>query len=222
MNISTVLMATLISLASSVESNIDTMQGEFPAKTSATVFVKSPIIIEVNDFTDDAAKQFEKQMIAAQQTGQTIIPVIIDSYGGEVYALMRMVDVIQNFKIPVATIVEGKAMSCGAVLFTMGKEGYRFAGKNATILIHDVSGGAGGKVGEMKVSVDEAERLNNLIFSLMAKNTGHPADYFIKIVKSKGHADWFIPIDEAKKLNIVNKIKIPELKTIVDVKYVLE
>jgi ATP-dependent Clp protease protease subunit len=184
--------------------------------------IQAPMVIEVNDFTEDSSRKFEAQMNAAQQTGQTIIPIMIDSYGGGVYSLLRMVDVIQNSRVPVATIVTGKAMSCGAVLYTMGKEGYRFAGKQATILIHDVSAGAEGKVPEMKVTVQEAERLNNLIFSLMAKNTGHPYDFFMKILKGKSNTDWFIPIDEAKSLNIVNKIGVPELKTRVDVKYILE
>jgi len=213
------ILGVLISISTQTESNI---KSNISCQSPCIMAIQAPMVIEVNDFTEDSSRKFEEQMNAAQQTGQTIIPIMIDSYGGGVYSLLRMVDVIQNSRVPVATIVTGKAMSCGAVLYTMGKEGYRFAGKQATILIHDVSAGAEGKVPEMKVTVQEAERLNNLIFSLMAKNTGHPYDFFMKILKGKSNTDWFIPIDEAKSLNIVNKIGVPELKTRVDVKYILE
>ena len=71
---------------------------------------KSPIIIRVNDFNEDAAKKFQGEIAAAHNTGQKVIPVVIDSYGGEVYSLMSMISAIKNSELPIATIVEGKAM----------------------------------------------------------------------------------------------------------------
>ena len=104
-----------------------------------------PIVIRVNKFDEESAAKFSAQMSAAQSTGQTMIPIVIDSYGGQVYSLMSMIANIKSSKIPVATIVEGKAMSCGALLFSYGVSGYRFMDKHATIMIHDVSSGARGK-----------------------------------------------------------------------------
>ena len=45
----------------------------------------APIIIRVNKFTEDSAKKFHNEMARAHSTGQKIIPVVIDSYGGQVY-----------------------------------------------------------------------------------------------------------------------------------------
>jgi ATP-dependent protease ClpP protease subunit len=36
---------------------------------------------------------------------------------------MSMISAIKDAELPVATIVEGKAMSCGAILFSFGEEG---------------------------------------------------------------------------------------------------
>jgi len=215
------ILGILMSLSTPTDSNIK-QTISLSCQPPCIMAITAPIIIEVNDFTEESSKKFEEQMNAAQQTGQTIIPIVIDSYGGSVYALLRFISVIQASKIPVATIITGKAMSCGAALFMMGKEGYRFAGKQSTILIHELSGGADGKLNDMKITVEEAERLNNIIFSLMDKNTGHPLGFFIKIIKEKGYADWYISAQDATKFNIVNKIGIPEFKTQVDVKYILE
>lgn len=197
-------------------------QASWLAMPTCVASVKAPIIIEVNQFTDDAAQKFSTQMAGAQQTGQTIIPVIIDSYGGNVYNLLRMISIVQSSNVPVATIIEGKAMSSGAVLFMMGAEGHRFAGKQATILIHDASSFEEGKVEDMKVSAQEAERLNNLILSMASKNTGHSEDFLAKLLKDRGHTDWFISVDDAKKMNIVNKIGVPELKVKIKTEYTLE
>lgn len=171
-----------------------------------------PTVITVNSFTEASAKEFRDKITQANESGQKIIPVVIDSYGGQVYSLLSMISALKTVSVPVATIVTGKAMSCGAVLSTCGTEGYRYAAADATIMIHDVSSGAFGKVKDMKVDVDEAERLNAKIYEIMADNCGKSKDYFSKIIHSKGHSDWYITPQEAKQHNLVNHIKVPSLE----------
>mgnify|MGYP005821402605 CR=1 FL=1 len=178
---------------------------------------KNPVIVRVNKFDEDSAKEFQDQIAQAHNTGQSIIPVVIDSYGGQVYSLMSMISAIKHSELPVATIVEGKAMSCGAVLMTFGEEGMRFADPDATIMIHDVSSGGHGKIEELKADVKEAERLDEKIFTMMARNCGKKDDYFKKKVFSKKHADWFMDAAEAKKHGIVNHLRVPKLNIEINV-----
>lgn len=183
---------------------------------------KNPIIVRVNKFDEKAAKEFQEQVALAHNTGQGVIPVIIDSYGGQVYSLMAMISTIQNSEITVATIVEGKAMSCGAILFTFGEQGYRFMDPNATVMIHDVSSMDMGKVEELKASAKEADRLNNIVYKMMAQNCGKKDDYFMKIVDKKKHADWFLNAQEAKKHGLANHLRVPKLSITVEVNIDLE
>ena len=178
---------------------------------------KSPQIIRVNKFDEKSAKEFQDQIALAHNTGQKVIPVVIDSYGGQVYSLMSMIAAIRHAELPVATIVEGKAMSCGAVLFTFGEEGLRFMDPDATVMIHDVSSMDFGKVEELKAGAAEADRLNEKIYTMMARNCGKKDDYFLKIVDKKKHADWFLDADEAKKHGMANQIRVPRLSISVDV-----
>jgi len=173
---------------------------------------KTPIIIRVNKFDEDSAKEFIYQMGLAHNTGQPIIPIVIDSYGGQVYSLMAMISAIKQSELPVATIVEGKAMSCGAILFSFGDEGLRYMDKDATLMIHDVSSAALGKVEEMKSSAEEANRLNEKVYQMMARNTGHHDKFYWELVQEKGRADWFIEADEAKRLNLANHLRLPKLE----------
>lgn len=178
-----------------------------------------PVIIRVNKFDEAAAKSFSGSVMKAHNTGQPVLPIIIDSYGGQVYSLMSMISDITHSTIPVATIVQGKAMSCGAILFSFGADGMRYIDPDATVMIHDVSSMERGKVEEIKASAEETERLNKKIYSMMAKNCGHHQEYFLDIVHEKGHADWFLEADECKKHNLANHLRIPQLKINVNVDF---
>ena len=183
-----------------------------PLLKEAKLIDDLPVVARVNKFDEPTAKAFSSVVSKAQNTGQPVLPVIIDSYGGQVYSLMSMISDIQHSRIPVATIVQGKAMSCGAILFSFGAEGHRYMDPNATVMIHEVSAMAWDKIEEMKASTAEAERLNKKIFHMMAENCGQHKDYFLDIVHEKGHADWFLETDECIKHNLANHRSIPELK----------
>jgi len=178
-----------------------------------------PVVIRVRKFDEVSARDFTTLMMKAQNTGQPVAPVIIDSYGGQVYSLMSMVSDIRHSRIPVATIVQGKAMSCGALLFSFGTEGYRYMDPDATLMIHDVSSMSWGKVEEIKASAEETSRLNKKVYQMMAKNCGKRKNYFLDIIHEKGHADWFLEPSEAKKHNLANHLRVPTLKIDADVKF---
>ena len=178
---------------------------------------KQPVIIRVNKFDEETSGKFQLEVAQAHNTGQSVIPIVIDSYGGEVYSLMTMISALKHAEIPIATIVEGKAMSCGAVLFTFGEQGMRFMDPDATVMIHDVSSMDWGKVEELKAGAKEAERLNDKIFTMMARNCGKKDDYFLKIVDKKKHADWFMDSVEAKKHGLANHLRIPKFDITVGV-----
>jgi ATP-dependent Clp protease protease subunit len=172
----------------------------------------SPVYVYVNKFDEAAVKVFAGEVQRAESNKQPIIPVLIDSYGGQVYALLAMVDILKKAKKPIATIVMGKAMSCGAFLASCGDDGMRFVSPNATIMIHDVSTWAVGKIEEVKASAGEAERLNTLAYHMMAKNCGQNLSYFLDIVHEKGHADWYLTAEDAVTHKLANHIRVPEFK----------
>jgi len=192
--------------------NIDKQIKEFELR-------HTPIIIRVNKFDEDSAKEFSAKISLAHNTGQKVIPVIIDSYGGQVYALMSMIAAIKASELPIATIIEGKAMSCGAILFTFGDEGHRYMDPDATLMIHDVSSGMWGKVEEIKASAAEVERLNTKVYSMMARNCGHEDEFFLNEVHKRGRADWYLDAKEAKKFKIANHLRLPKLEINVDVNF---
>lgn len=179
--------------------------------------VAQPVVVRVTKFNEDGSKAFGDEMEKAHQTGQPVIPVVIDSYGGQVYSLLDMIAQIQAAKLPVVTVLEGKGMSCGAMLFAMGNQ--RYMAPHSTLMLHDVSSGNWGKVEEVKADAKETERLHKLIFGIVAKNVGKDPEYFTKIIHDKGHAEWYLTAKEAKKHNLATHIGVPEFTTQVSVSY---
>jgi len=94
--------------------------------------------------------------------------------------------------------------------------------KDATMMIHDVSSMAFGKVEELKSDAREAERLNKKVFTMMSRNCGKPDDYFVNLIHDKGHADWYLDAVEAKEHNITQHLRVPSLKGKVTVSFDLE
>lgn len=172
----------------------------------------SPVIIRVNKFDEKSAKEFAEKMASAHNTGQSVVPVVIDSYGGQVYSLMSMIASIKNSELPVATIVEGKAMSCGVILFSCGTEGYRYITEDATLMIHDVSSASWGKNSEIQASAEEVKRLNDRIYKILSENSNKSEKWFNKQLNEKGRADWFIESKEAIDLGLADKIGMPKLE----------
>ena len=183
---------------------------------------QEPVIITINNFDEESSAAFSEAVSIAHNTGQKVIPVIIDSYGGQAYSLLSMISTIKSAVLPIATIVRGKAMSCGSILASFGEDGLRFMDKDATLMIHDVASAAFGKVEELKTNARESERLNKKLYTMMARNCGKPDDYFLKLIHDKGHADWFLEAEEAKDHNIVQQLRIPQLTGKVSVDIELE
>lgn len=181
-----------------------------------------PVIVLVNKFDEEAVENFSDDISKAHNTGQSIIPVVIDSYGGAVYSLLAMIAEIENSKLPVATIATGKAMSCGSILLSCGKQGHRYLDSNATVMIHDVSNMVEGKNEEIKASTKNTDRLNKIIFRLMAKNCGQERDYFLNLIHQKSHAGWYLSANETKKHGIVDHIGTPSFSVNVSVEMTLE
>ena len=175
--------------------------------------IEVPLIRLSKAFDTEMLDHFNEEFNKALTLNPKVIPVVIDSYGGEVYTLLELISLFQSSPVPIATICNGKAMSCGAMLFMFGHENLRFMSEHATIMIHEVSSFNFGKVEEIKSDANETDRLNNLIFKLAAKHVGKKEDYFLEMLHKHNHADIFMTARTAKKHNICNHIGVPQLVT---------
>lgn len=183
--------------------------------------IQQPKIIRVTDFDEEDLTEFEEELDLAHQTKQPVIPIVIDSFGGNSYGMLGMIAAIESCKLPVATIITSKAMSAGSVLFCFGTENYRFMHPDAQMMIHDVGGCTSGSVEDIKVDAKHLDYLNNLVYKKVSQHLGHDADYLTNLLERQKNSDWFLSAKDAKKHNIANHLRIPsfEVKLNLSVKF---
>ncbi len=167
--------------------------------------------IWVIKFDEEHAQKFRKQVLeAAKSDSQRPIIIYIDSYGGYVDALAKMIETLDEIPNPIITACMGKAMSCGAMLLSHGD--VRFLGANSRVMIHEVSSGTIGNVQDMKEDVKETVRLNEHFMGLLARNCGFKNyEEFRAVIKEQDGRDRYLVGKDALNFGIVDAIGLPKV-----------
>lgn len=171
--------------------------------------------IWVNKFTEESAQKFREQIFEkAKVSADKPIVIYIDSYGGYVDALAKMIASMDELPNPKITVCMGKAMSCGAMLLSHGD--YRFCDKHSTVMVHEVSAGAGGDVHDMYNSAQETKRMNEYWLGILAKNCGMKNYAELrKYIKDHDGRDLYFNAERAKEFGIVDAVGTPQIIPIV-------
>lgn len=192
---------------------------QIPPEIADVTFRDEIVVIRVSEFSEESAKEFSEQMREACASSQSVIPIIIDSYGGQIDALMSMCSDIRYADRPVATIAVGKAMSCGAVLLTCGTRGFRYSDPMTRIMVHEASSGDYGKTSDVTVSTEELQRMNTQLMEMMSRNCGKKVDYFEKQLQKIKNVDWFMSPEEAFKHGMIEHLHVPRIQRTVKLEY---
>lgn len=167
--------------------------------------------IWVTEFTPSEAQKFRDAVMSQAAVDPTLpIVIYIDSYGGYVDSLAKMIATLDEIPNPVVTVCMGKAMSCGAMLLSHGD--IRFCDPHSRVMIHEVSAATSGDVHDMKTDVMETGRLNEYFMGLLAKNCGYK-DYaeIRKLIKEQNGRDRYLSAEDAVKFGIVDTIGLPKV-----------
>lgn len=185
-------------------------------------FDKAPGYVYLRSFTEDGYRDFKKDFNEAEARDQSIIPIVIDSYGGDVAALFGMIAVIENSRKTVATIVESKAMSCGAILFSMGHKAHRYIAPLGCIMIHQTAGDSWGKLAEVKTSAEYHSKLNDQAFDVLDRRSGHRKGYWRHQLKSIENGELFLDAHQSVAAGLASRVGVPNLRVKVSTEYSLE
>jgi ATP-dependent Clp protease protease subunit len=163
----------------------------------------------VLEFNTQAAQEFRDAVVSkSKQDINKPIVVYIDSYGGNVDALAKMISTLEEIPNPIVTVCQGKAMSAGAILLSHGD--IRFCDPHSRVMIHEVSSGTAGDVNDMHVDTEEAKRLNSWMLDLLAKNCGYSSHKDIKkFIKDGDGRDVYLGAEAALKFGIVDFVGTP-------------
>jgi ATP-dependent Clp protease protease subunit len=131
------------------------------------------------------------------------ISMYINSPGGVVTAGLAIYDTMQFIKAPVATTCMGFAASMGSFLLMAGEPGLRVALPNASIMVHQPSGGYQGKVSDIERHAEDIIRTKRRIIALYAKHCGRT----IEEVEKTLDRDHFMNAEEAMAWGLVDQVQ---------------
>lgn len=155
---------------------------------------------EVNDVTASLIVG-ELLFLEAEDPGKDV-QLYINSPGGSVTAGMAIYDTMQYIKCDVSTICLGMAASMGAFLLAGGAKGKRYALPNATIMIHQPSGGAQGQATEIQIVADHIAKTKKMLNEILAANTGQP----LEIVEKDTDRDYYMTAEEARIYGLIDGV----------------
>jgi len=130
------------------------------------------------------------------------INLYISSPGGWVTAGNSIISTMKLIKPPVYVTAHGSIASMASVIFSAGEKGHRYILPNTRVMLHQVSSGTDGNVQDMRLALQESERLNKLLLKMLAENCGKTPEEMEKITAR----DYWMDENEAVKFGIADKI----------------
>lgn len=164
--------------------------------------VEDRIIYMGEEFDNDSCNRIVAQLLYLDSLNHNPIRIYINSPGGTVIDGLAIIDTINFIKSPVYTICIGLAASMGAVLLSCGEKGHRMVLPHSRVMIHQVSGFAGGSLADMKIDLEQTKRCEQDIYHILANNLDKSYD---EIVTLCDRNNWFIG-QEAIDLGIADKV----------------
>ncbi|MBJ24075.1 MAG: hypothetical protein CMB64_05330, partial [Euryarchaeota archaeon] len=171
---------------------------------------ENDIIIKVyGEINLQTAGEFHSKLLSLDKKNLDFIPVIINSGGGEVDALMMMVSSIEQCSTAVCTICAGICASSAAVLFCFGSENLRIMYPNSHLMFHEFSMSCGESKGcDIRATHSHYTKIDKVINKKIEAHCSLPNNFFDEM----SHVDTFIPAKEAYKFGLCSFVGYPSLK----------
>ena len=109
---------------------------------------------------------------------------------------------MQYIKSPINTICLGQAASMASLLLAAGAKGERRSLPNATIMIHQPSGGYSGQAKDLTIHTKQIVRIWDSLNALYSKHTGQPVD----VIEKNMDRDNFLTPEEAKEFGLIDEV----------------
>ena len=170
------------------------------------------------EINDETVKEVQASVQKAVNSKQDVLPVVIHSAGGDVYAGMCIYSMLKSCKKKIVTILLGKAFSSAAFLFCCGDE--RYISPNGTLMFHQVRiENLTGEHDIIRREAEEIDRLNKQMFKLISKRCGHEDPNWLYNKCEKIRGEYYFTPKKARRKLLADFIGIPTITLKVSAKW---
>ncbi|MEO1044615.1 MAG: ATP-dependent Clp protease proteolytic subunit [Pseudomonadota bacterium] len=167
-----------------------------------TKFLDTRTVMIFGGVDQKLAERVSAQLLYLDHVSHDPIRLIINSPGGHVESGDTIHDLVAFISSPVAVIGTGWVASIGTHIFLSVPPERRFCLPNTRFLIHQPSGGAGGKASDIAIQAQEIVKMRERIAHKIADATGQSYDRVIKDIDR----DYWMSTEEAKEYGILGTV----------------
>ena len=140
-------------------------------KVSSIDLHEKRIIYLDGDIDDKVARETVELLLKMDMVNNKDITMYINSPGGSISAGFCIYDTMNLIKSDVRTICIGRAASMGCILLLNGAKGKRCCTEHSEVMLHEVSGGAFGRVSEVENYLEHSKGLNTKLRKIIVDKT---------------------------------------------------
>ena len=159
-------------------------------------------ILIYGEINQKLAEKVTAQLLALQEISDEPIKIFINSQGGHVEAGDTIHDMIKFIKPEVYIIGTGWVASAGVTIYLAAEKENRYMLPNTRFMIHQPLGGVRGQASDIKIEMEEMQRMRARINKLISEATGQS----LKKVEKDTDRNYWMTGEESIEYGIANKI----------------
>jgi ATP-dependent Clp protease, protease subunit len=163
---------------------------------------KSRTVLIFGAISDATAAEAARRLIALDADSAEPIDIIVSSPGGHLESGDTIHDLVRYIRAPVRMIGSGWVGSAATHVYLAAPRERRFCLPNTRFLIHQPSGGIGGRASDIAIQAQEIVRARRRVAELIARETGKSLDTVLKDIDR----DYWLSAQEAIDYGLVGRL----------------
>lgn len=165
-------------------------------------FLEARTVLIFGGIDQKLAQMVSAQLLYLDHVSHDPIKIFVNSPGGHVESGDTIHDLISFIDSPVAVIGTGWVASAGTHIFLGAEKAQRYCLPNTRFLIHQPSGGAQGRAGDIAIQAQEIVKMRERLARVISDKTGQK----IERVREDIERDYWMSTEEAKEYGILGKV----------------
>lgn len=179
-------------IASNTEKRMFYISSEVDNESMGAICFNLLFLLKEDDNNEKEKRDFTREPIH----------IYINSFGGSIYDMWGLIDIITNSKTPIYTYCTGYAMSAAFIIFLAGHK--RFCYRHSTFMYHQSYFCIQGKYKDLVETREEQDHLQKTIEEYVVERTKLSKEKIDEIRDKK--VDMYIHCDKAVEYGIVDEI----------------
>ena len=152
-------------------------------------------ILDINNIDRVGTEKFRNYLLRP-------IELHIQSFGGSIYDMWSLIDIIESSNTPIITYCNGYCMSAASLIFLAGH--YRVMYKHSSIMFHQLLNSSFGKINDVTIGQEQARLLHKQMIKFIKKKTKLGKKFYKRFDNKK--EDIYMAAKDCLKSGICDEI----------------